>query len=577
MRPTTRGRSSTRQDTANKENLKNQVSHRQIAVATTAKKSKGQETFEDSDNDNDADNNYTPPRAVSADSEDDDDEDPEDDDDDNESPVRGRTRRVSEKQAQLLQEEQDALERKRAKAAKAIKAAKKKAGEVEEDTRGPINDEYFTSRTVESRPKTTKNLAQRNSRVPKPPKFPSTDWRVTDDAASARGHGHSHSSQVGGFDNDTQDHHLESPVRARQTFCDRSPSPERRPVRAPLRNINGGIVPERATLHLVQDTPPDHPCSFPRSTSPDAGEKRPRSPSDDSEDMRSTQSPRTSTSGRRPRARDFDDRTKEYISFAIDLYRCYLSAKLPFPEHLDEGQLVRRAWDAACAAMGERLTLTPTVSKLISNRGPHMRGELKTKVKAFAEVMYGFKAGNNKKTIAFNRKRAEDLKEGSTFAFKNIKEKKGLYKHPILQKTANVMWFANRRDEGVVHPEFFSPFPVTALALILTVVENTIDEYLTGIRTDVPFTANDYRSVYETHLKSLEEFREHTSKYLLLDKILLRMHNIGRFHSGAQPIAAVTTSALSKEVLDAALKEYEEDDETESDGENGEYSNADEQ
>ncbi|KAJ7886424.1 hypothetical protein B0H14DRAFT_3730669 [Mycena olivaceomarginata] len=103
-------------------------------------------------------------------------------------------------------------------------------------------------------------------------------------------------------------------------------------------------------------------------------------------------------------------------------------------------------------------------------------------------------------------------------------------------------------------------------------VENTIDEYLTGVRIDIPFTANDYRSVYATHLKSLQDFEAHTAKYGLLDKILTRMHNIGRFHSGAQPIAVVPTAVLSKEVLDAALKEWEEDEETETEGENGEHS-----
>ncbi|KAJ7756535.1 hypothetical protein B0H14DRAFT_3599578, partial [Mycena olivaceomarginata] len=90
------------------------------------------------------------------------------------------------------------------------------------------------------------------------------------------------------------------------------------------------------------------------------------------------------------------------------------------------------------------------------------------------------------------------------------------------------MWFANRRDEGPTHPEIFNPLPEEALAALLTVTENTIDEYLTGIRTDVPFTANEYRSVYDTHLRSLREFREHTTKYNLLDKILTRMHNVGR-------------------------------------------------
>ncbi|KAJ7798810.1 hypothetical protein B0H14DRAFT_2388464 [Mycena olivaceomarginata] len=92
------------------------------------------------------------------------------------------------------------------------------------------------------------------------------------------------------------------------------------------------------------------------------------------------------------------------------------------------------------------------------------------------------------------------------------------------------MWFANRRDEGQSHPEIFNPLPEEALAALLTVIctENTIDEYLTGIRTDVPFTANEYRSVYDTHLRSLREFREHTTKYNLLDKILTHMHNVGR-------------------------------------------------
>ncbi|KAJ7760107.1 hypothetical protein DFH07DRAFT_717517, partial [Mycena maculata] len=239
------------------------------------------------------------------------------------------------------------------------------------------------------------------------------------------------------------------------------------------------------------------------------------------------QSAKTSTSSNRPRAKDFDDETKEYITTAIDFFRCYASTEKPFPDHIEEGGMVRRAWRAAEDVIGPKQVLTPAIAKLISNRGPHMRGELKTKVKAIAEVIYGFKTGNNKKTIIFNRKLAEDLKEGSSFAFKDPKEKKGLYKHEIIQRSANVMWFANRRDEGPTHPEFFNPFPVTAFALILAAVENCIDEFLTGVKTDVPFTANDYRSVYESHLKSLEEFKEHTEKYRLLDRILLRMHDVG--------------------------------------------------
>jgi hypothetical protein len=107
------------------------------------------------------------------------------------------------------------------------------------------------------------------------------------------------------------------------------------------------------------------------------------------------------------------------------------------------------------------------------------------------------------------------------------------------------MWFANRRDEGPSFPEFFNPFPKAGLALVLTVVcaisfcitlltlsvqcENLIDERITGIRTDVPFTTTDYRSVYESHLKALTQFEEETGQHKILDNILVRLHNIGRY------------------------------------------------
>lgn len=49
-----------------------------------------------------------------------------------------------------------------------------------------------------------------------------------------------------------------------------------------------------------------------------------------------------------------------------------------------------------------------------------MRGEMKTKTRPLTETMYGFRSGNDKKTIAFNRKLAEDLKENALFTMKVI-------------------------------------------------------------------------------------------------------------------------------------------------------------
>ncbi|KAJ6472165.1 hypothetical protein C8R47DRAFT_987947, partial [Mycena vitilis] len=290
----------------------------------------------------------------------------------------------------------------------------------------------------------------------------------------------------------------------------------------------------------------------------------------------------------RPRAKDLDDTMREYAVLAMDFFRCYLSTEQAFPDTATENDMVRRAWHEACAEMGEGATLTPPVAKLISSRGSQLRGELKTKIKPLVDIMYGFKSGQNKKTITSNRKLAEDLKDNSRFAFKNAEMQTGLYKHPIIQSTVNAMWFANRRDEGPRHPELFVRARSVALVLAgvryllprifpladILQVENHIDERLTGVRTDIPFTANDYRSVYEAHVKSLEEIAAHTEKYQVLDRILKRLHSVARyvpyqlfqmftdapssFHSGVQPLNTPSTSTFSKQVLDAALKEYEE-------------------
>ena len=50
------------------------------------------------------------------------------------------------------------------------------------------------------------------------------------------------------------------------------------------------------------------------------------------------------------------------------------------------------------------------------------------------------------------------------------KPRKGLYQRAIIQKAINVSFYANKQDEGVRYPKYFSPFPLAGVALLLTVV-----------------------------------------------------------------------------------------------------------
>ena len=56
-------------------------------------------------------------------------------------------------------------------------------------------------------------------------------------------------------------------------------------------------------------------------------------------------------------------------------------------------------------------------------------------------------------------------------------KRKGIYKHPILQKAVNAMWFKNKRDEGIVFPDLFNPISVHSIALILTAVSNLLSHF----------------------------------------------------------------------------------------------------
>lgn len=62
-------------------------------------------------------------------------------------------------------------------------------------------------------------------------------------------------------------------------------------------------------------------------------------------------------------------------------------------------------------------------------------------------------------------------------------------------------------------------------------------------------------------------------RYVIPSFLLMQLINIAigdcRFHSGAQPITPVVTAAVLTNAFAATVKEYEENSETETDGEDG--------
>ena len=80
-------------------------------------------------------------------------------------------------------------------------------------------------------------------------------------------------------------------------------------------------------------------------------------------------------------------------------------------------------------------------------------------------------------------------------------------------------------------------------------MECGIDEWGTGIKTDVAFTAADYRTVFDSHLRCLRDFQEATKKYELLDKICTKLYNIGWYIISLFIINCLTFDLASIQVL----------------------------
>ncbi|GBE88906.1 hypothetical protein SCP_1403140 [Sparassis crispa] len=270
----------------------------------------------------------------------------------------------------------------------------------------------------------------------------------------------------------------------------------------------------------------------------------------------------------RPRVKDFDDATQEVLTITIAIFRCMVSTEAPFPDTSTfEIEMAQQAWKKACEQTGLNVMVMTTLIKMIMKRTSHIRGELKTKVRGIIQSFYGFQSGENKSAILRNCQRAEDLKDGYSFVYEDPAMKKGLYKSEIIQMVINDMWFANKHDEGVRYHGYFNPMPVVTIALVLAAVECGIDEWATGIKEDVPFTAASYKEVYQAHLHCLHDFEKHTINYGILRKRCNLWHGNARFHSGAEPISKTTVPALDMSAFEAAIREWEESETNDSDNE----------
>ncbi|KAH8989516.1 hypothetical protein EDB86DRAFT_2942792 [Lactarius hatsudake] len=202
-----------------------------------------------------------------------------------------------------------------------------------------------------------------------------------------------------------------------------------------------------------------------------------------------------------PQDGTYDEQMKRTIDAAEATYRCFLSSKDAFPTPEQASNWAKSVWPVASTKTGTRFSppddltdrLAVVVSRFLTN--------VKAKVTPLVTKFYGFETGEAAEILNRNTQRAQNFKTDTTF----INGEQGIpYRHPIIQQCINVVWFGDRKGEGVRFPNEFNPMPYEAVSLVLTAIECCLDEWSKGVQTELPFTYEHYKVTYMSHLTALK-------------------------------------------------------------------------
>jgi len=254
-----------------------------------------------------------------------------------------------------------------------------------------------------------------------------------------------------------------------------------------------------------------------------------------------------------------EDTSDAVMRVARPLYRCYLSCKDAFPSPYEEEEWVAAVWSEACARSGESLRPLPQDEGFL-DKSTKLLINMKMKIMHAVESLYGFDTSRAPDIISHNARLAQALLTNMAFIYREPNVG-GIphhpYRHPIIQKAINITWFQNKDSDGIVFHEYFTPIPIQAIALVLTVIECCINDWTDGTRRASSWDEGRYKTVYHSHISSLNELRDHGHPQGgdLLTQIQQDLLKDARIHAGA-PCEPVTGSGrFQPAALDAAVED----------------------
>jgi len=244
---------------------------------------------------------------------------------------------------------------------------------------------------------------------------------------------------------------------------------------------------------------------------------------------------------------------------AKSLYQCYLSCKEAFPSlHLKQ-EWVAAAWSEACSRTEIYPIRLPYEKELACSNMQHITN-IKAKIMHHVESLYGFDTSQAPDSISRNARNAQVLLTRIAFIYREPNfggTPHHPYRHPMIQKAIDITWFQNRDADGIVFHEYFTPMPIQAIALALTVIECCISEWADGTRRDSNWDEERCKTVYLSHISMLSDLRHH-SKSQGEDLLAYIQHDLlknSHVHAGAPPEPVPSAGRLLPQDLGVVVSE----------------------
>ncbi|KAM5541923.1 hypothetical protein V8D89_004233 [Ganoderma adspersum] len=145
-----------------------------------------------------------------------------------------------------------------------------------------------------------------------------------------------------------------------------------------------------------------------------------------------------------------------------------------------------------------------------------------------------------------------------SLASKYLCPHEGLYQADVIQQMVNRIYFKTKKDDSVVLREWYSPFPLVTLALVLAAIECTIEEWTDGCFTKVPFMEDKYAPVYRYHFRELRQYEAASDDLRVVTQLCQWIYEDGRIYAKAGPNETLAIWSLGPKAYAKGIADFKQ-------------------